>query len=452
MAARCRAQRYASGMQAVCKRYASGMQSLCKRYENAMRTRGRMLRRLGAGTNGQVRRSASSVSYGYLNLTVSDKIMPYVEGLKKKVIYVSSSKDCKAYVQEIQKGVQAGKINCIGLDVEGYKIGRNGTVSIIQVCTQDVYLFDLYKCDNSYLFVKCLKELLEDRRVIKITHDCREDCSILFNQYSICLNKTFDTQVAFNLLLKETKKDLYQISYDDLLYKCLLLNNKHKIYFHKMISLDQKIYLKRPIAKELIQYAIQDVIYLKPLMWSLVDRLLRVCKDGEAGREPFGEDGEARSNPFGEDGEARSNPFGEDGEARSNPFGEENPRSIKNGDDVMSEGAHSNISEHKTNIIKRVTRLSERYINYQFLNTHVKNEKELQKGMTLDGMVVSCNNLNLYVKLNLSRRGVITNCMRNDFEIGDVVKCVILGFCNNDYIKLGLCDPSLCAVKREEGR
>ncbi|KJP89053.1 hypothetical protein AK88_01346 [Plasmodium fragile] len=382
-----------------------------------MQRSGTILRRLGAGTNRQMGRRASSVSYGYLNLNVNDKIMPYVEGLKKNIIYVTSSKDCKAYVQEIQKSVQAGKLNCIGLDVEGYKIGRNGTVSLVQVCAQDdVYLFDVYKCDNTYLFIKNLKELLEDQRVVKITHDCREDCSILFNQYSISLNNIFDTQVAFNLFLKETKKDLYQISYDDLLYKCLLVHNKHKIYFHKMISLDQKIYLKRPIGKELIHYAIQDVIYLKPLMLNLVDRILRVCKDGQAGCEPFCED---------------------------------DSRSIENSDDVISEGVHSNLSEHKANLIKRVAKLSERYIKYQFLNTHVKNEKELQKGMMLDGMIVSCNNLNLYVKLNLSRRGVITNCLRNEFEIGDVVKCVILGFGSNDYIKLGLYDPSLCVETHE---
>ncbi|EUD66864.1 hypothetical protein C922_02849 [Plasmodium inui San Antonio 1] len=405
---------------------------LYKRCANDMQTYGTILRHLGAGTNRSMRRRASSVSYGYLNLTVSDKILPYVEGLKKKIIYVSRFKDCKEYVQEIQKNVQDGKLNCIGLDVEGYKIGRNGTVSLVQICAQEhVYLFDVYKCDNTYLFMKCLKELLEDRRVVKITHDCREDCSILFSQYSICLNNIFDTQVAFNLLLKQTKKDLYQISYDDLLYKCLFLNNKHKIYFHKMISLNQKIYLKRPIAKELIHYAIQDVIYLKPLMLNLVDRLLRVCKDGEGGSETRSEAGS---------------------ETGSEPFGEEDWNSIQNKDDVISEGAHNNLSEHKTNLIKRVAKLSERYINYQFLNTHVKNEKELQKGMTLDGMIVSCNNLNLYVKLNLSRRGVITNCLRNEFEIGDVIKCVILGFCNNDYIKLGLCDPSLCVVTPEVGR
>ncbi|CAA9986801.1 3'-5' exonuclease, putative [Plasmodium knowlesi strain H] len=383
-----------------------------------MQTGGTILRRLGASRNRQMRRRASTVSYGYLNLTVNDKIMPYVDELKKNIIYVSSYKDCKAYVQEIQKSVQDGKLNCIGLDVEGYKIGRNGTVSLVQICAQDVYLFDVYKCDNTFLFIKCLKELLEDGRIVKITHDCREDCSILFNQYSISLNNIFDTQVAYNLLSKETKKDLYQISYDDLLYKCLLLHNKHKIYFHKMISLDQKIYLKRPIGKELIHYAIQDVIYLKPLMLNLVDRLLRVCKDGEA---------------------------------RSESFGEDDSPSIENSDDVIGEEAYSNLTEHKNNLIKRITKLSERYINYQFLNTHVKNEKELQKGMILDGMIVSCNNLNLYVKLNLSRTGVITNCLRNEFEIGDMVKCVILGFCNNDYIKLGLCDPSQCVVTREVG-
>ncbi|GAW79563.1 3'-5' exonuclease domain containing protein [Plasmodium gonderi] len=355
------------------------------------------------------KRSVCSVSYGYLNLTVNDKIAPYFEGLKKKIIYINNSKDCKAYIQEIKKNVLLEKLSIIGLDVEGYKIGRNGTVSLIQICARDIYLFDIYKCDNSYLFIKYLRELLEDQQVIKISHDCREDCSILYNQYNINLNNIFDTQVAYNLFLKENKKELYQISYDDLLYKCLLLNNKHKIYFHKIISLDQKIYLKRPIAKELIHYAVQDVLYLKPLMSNLVDRLICVYKSGQA---------------------------------ENGSFRMDNQVSILNVKHVGNENEHINLNEYRTTLIKHVVKMSEQYINYQFLNSHIKNEKQLQKGMILDGMVVSCNTLNLYLKLNLSRRGVITNVLRNQFEIGDVVKCVILGFGSNDYIKLGLFGPS----------
>ncbi|SBT70651.1 3'-5' exonuclease, putative [Plasmodium malariae] len=360
------------------------------------------------------KRTLCNVSYGYLNLTVQDRTMPYFENLKKNIIYINNSKDCKECINEIKKKFSNEKQNFIGLDIEGYKIGKDGIVSIIQICADDIYIFDIYKCDNSYLFIKYIKDLLEDERIVKVTHDCREDCSILYNQYDVRLNNIFDTQVAYNILLKERKKEMYQISFDDLLYKCLLLNNNQKIYFHKMIALEQKIYLQRPISKELIHYAVQDVLYLKPLMLSLVHMLSGVHKKEHTGERCS----KVVSTAHEEKGEVR--------------ISEEKE---------MKTSIVDNISD--TDIIMQVIKCSQKYINYQSLNSHIKNEKELQKGMTLEGMVVSCNNINIYVKLNLSKKGVIANCLHHKYNIGDIVKCVILGFGTNNYIKLGLYDSSI---------
>ncbi|CRG98821.1 3'-5' exonuclease, putative [Plasmodium relictum] len=341
------------------------------------------------------KREINNISYGYLSLPINSKIAHYFENLKKNIIYINDSKNCREHINEIRKNLNE-KINFIGLDVEGYKIGKNGIVSIIQICTEDIYIFDLYRCDNTYLFIMYLKELLENEKIIKITHDCREDCSILYNQYNINLNNIFDTQVAYNLFLKKKKKELYQISYDDLLFKCLLLNNNQKIYFHKIISLDKKIYLKRPISKELIQYAIQDVLYLKSLMLILIDKLSNI---------------DEKNNTFSDLNTEKKNV--------------------------------NNLDTHKIDLIKYVIKNSQKYINYQFLNSHIKNEKKLQKGMLIDGMIVSCNNLKIYVKLNLSKNGVITNYLNHKYEIGDIVKCIILGFSGNNYINLGFSNPSI---------
>ncbi|CRG95426.1 3'-5' exonuclease, putative [Plasmodium gallinaceum] len=340
------------------------------------------------------KRKITNISYGYLNLSIHDKIIHYFENLKKNIIYINDSKNCKEYINEIKKNLNE-KYNFIGLDVEGYKIGKHGIISIIQICTENIYIFDLYKCDNTYLFIMYLKEILENEKIIKITHDCREDCSILYNQYNINLNNVFDTQVAYNLFLKKKKKDLYQISYDDLLFKCLLLNNNHKIYFHKIISLDPKVYLKRPISKELIQYAIQDVLYLKPLMLILIDKLNNI---------------DEKKNILLDLNEEKKKVY--------------------------------NLDLHKIDLINYVIDNSQKYINYQFLNSHIKNEKKLQKGMIIEGMIVSCSNLKIYVKLNLSKKGVITNYLNHKYEIGDIVKCIILGFSGNNYINLGFSQSS----------
>ncbi|SCM04707.1 3'-5' exonuclease, putative [Plasmodium chabaudi adami] len=363
-----------------------------------------------------LKRRISSASYGYLNLSVNDKVVRYFEDLKKNIIYINDSKECKKYINEIEKNAMNENLKIIGLDIEGYKIGRNGTVSIIQVCAKDIYIFDLYKCDNSYLFVKYLKELFENKNIIKVAHDCREDCSILFNQYNINLNNIFDTQIAYNLILKKSKKELYQISYDDLLYKCLFLNNNHKIYFHKIISLDNKIYLKRPISKELIHYAVQDVLYLKPLMLNLVGTLRNI------------------ENVPREDNESDENGTNENYD-QSGKHSKLNLDLCKDTQQIVEEN-------NNFHLINYVIEKSQKYIDYQYLNSHIKNEKHLQKGMIIEGMIVSCNNTNLYVKLNLSKRGVIKKFMDNTYEIGDIVKCVILDFCENDFIKLGLLDSS----------
>uniref|UniRef100_A0A8C9GVT8 3'-5' exonuclease domain-containing protein n=1 Tax=Piliocolobus tephrosceles TaxID=591936 RepID=A0A8C9GVT8_9PRIM len=327
--------------------------------------------------NYTLERTIANVSYGYLNLSVNDKIVHYFEELtkKKNIFYINNLEDCKKYIKDIHQEFIKKKINVIGLDIEGYKIGRYGIVSILQICLSDVYIFDLYKCDNNYLIIKYIKNLLENEEIIKVLHDCREDCSILYNQYNIKLNNVFDCQVAYNLFLKKTKKEQYQISYDDLLYKYLFLNNNNKIYFHKCISIDPKIYLERPISKELMHYAIQDVLYLKPLMLALVDKLESVSKDISLMEKK-------EKSQAGANAEVSA--------------------------EVSTEAGTNNslkLNYFKNSIIKDVINHSKKYINYQYLNIFIKNEKELQKGTIIEGMVVSCNNLNIYVKLNLNKKG-----------------------------------------------
>ncbi|CAJ1436323.1 unnamed protein product, partial [Effrenium voratum] len=49
-------------------------------------------------------------------------------------------------------------------------------------------------------FMKRLKEVLEDKRVIKVMHDCRAASDVLYHSMGIELRGVFDTKVAFDLL------------------------------------------------------------------------------------------------------------------------------------------------------------------------------------------------------------------------------------------------------------
>ncbi|KNC36755.1 3'-5' exonuclease [Plasmodium falciparum RAJ116] len=383
------------------------------------------------------KRVRRNVSYGYYNININEKIHKYFDNIDKKrnIKYISDCKSCKECVDEIKNGnynlLKDFNMKMIGLDIEGYKIGKYGIVSIIQICYEDIYIFDIYKCDNVYLFINYIKDILECDDIIKVTHDCREDCSILYNQYNIHLKNILDTQVAYNLLLKNNNNytNTYQISYDDLLKKYLFINNNHKIYFHKMITLDNYIYLKRPIMKELISYAIQDVIYLKPLILCILDKFIIKQKKKE----------EEEKNKYVND-------------KQNNKIKQE--KFDKTSNTLQSKGNISSFNNqdlyHTKEIIQDIILHSKKYVNYQFLNSHIKDEKELQKGMILEGMVVSCNNTKMYLKLNMRKRGVILNYVQNKYEIGDIVKAVIVNFTRNDYINLGLYDEKILTLDAQK--
>ncbi|SOV10326.1 3'-5' exonuclease, putative [Plasmodium gaboni] len=380
-----------------------------------------------------------NMSYGYYNINVNEKIEHYFDNINKKrnIKYINDCKSCKECVDEIRNGYYNLKdlnMKMIGLDIEGYKIGKYGIVSIIQICYEDIYIFDIYKCDNLYMFINYLREILECDDIIKLTHDCREDCSILYNQYNIHLKNILDTQVAYNLLFKKTKNytNTYQISYDDLLKKYLFINNNHKIYFHKMITMDNYIYLKRPIMKELISYAIQDVIYLKPLILCIIDQFIIKQRQKDEKEEEKNE----YVNNKKQNNKIKDKEF------------DNTSNTLQNICNISSFNNHDlyNIKQ----IIQDIIYHSKKYVNYQFLNSHIKDDNKLQKGMIIEGMVVSCNNTKMYLKLNMRKRGVILNYLQNKYEIGDIIKAVIINFTTNDYINLGLYDENLLTLHKEK--
>ena len=65
------------------------------------------------------------------------------------------------------------------------------------------YIFDLLKVNpfvQSQGRPHTLKQILEDREIIKVFHDFCEDTSALVRQYGVHCDGVFDTQVAHRLL------------------------------------------------------------------------------------------------------------------------------------------------------------------------------------------------------------------------------------------------------------
>jgi ribonuclease D len=102
--------------------------------------------------------------------------------------------------------------------------------------------------------------LIEDPSIQKITHAGENDFRLLYQNYGILPSNIFDTQLA-----------------------SAFVGYKHPVAFSKLLEAELSVKLSkgytvtdwesRPINKKLIEYALNDVIYLKELADRLVDKL-----------------------------------------------------------------------------------------------------------------------------------------------------------------------------------
>jgi ribonuclease D len=117
-------------------------------------------------------------------------------------------------------------------------------------------LIDPLEIDN-----QTLKSFFESRNILKIVYDAGSDSSLLKNTYNIEIKSLLDLRPAVELLNYE-KQDLHSVIAAEL---GVILNHKGKFQRHN--------WAKRPIDKEALDYAFNDVIYLFKLKDALFDKL-----------------------------------------------------------------------------------------------------------------------------------------------------------------------------------
>ena len=108
----------------------------------------------------------------------------------------------------------------------------------------------------------CLKEILSEKKIIKVMHACKQDLEVLMLKFDIFVQPIFDTQVAYYQL---TEQD--NIGYTNLVKKLLNidLNKDHQV----------SNWSQRPLASKQLIYAANDVRYLPNLYKNLCDKIKR---------------------------------------------------------------------------------------------------------------------------------------------------------------------------------
>ncbi len=148
--------------------------------------------------------------------------------------------------------------NIISVDTE---FNRNKTfyprLCLLQIGTsKGSYAIDPNKITNLLL----LKKVLRNKNILKIFHSPRQDIEIFFNLFGSLPNNIFDTQIAYSFISQE-----YQISYEKLIFNIL------KIKLDKTFQYSD--WTTRPISQNQLNYALNDVHYLRKVYFKIKQKL-----------------------------------------------------------------------------------------------------------------------------------------------------------------------------------
>jgi exonuclease 3'-5' domain-containing protein 1 len=184
-------------------------------------------------------------------------------------------------VDTVEKVVDAivaiRKYKFIAIDLEGVDLCREGRVSIIQITSREnfVYLFDITTLKEK-AFEHGLKSLLEDVTVGKVFFDLRADCDALFHQFQVHPKNVLDCQIAF-MKAPEQRRSRFNIGFRKALLVTGVLSAKQR---EKMAAIKEagnklfspehggsyEVFDARPLAPELLDYLVTDVVVLLDLL------------------------------------------------------------------------------------------------------------------------------------------------------------------------------------------
>ncbi|XP_071816594.1 uncharacterized protein [Apostichopus japonicus] len=208
--------------------------------------------------------------------------VPRGKYLPGEPVLIETVDECRLIVRKLLEKAHKGsdhKQLVVALDCEGDHLGKEGPLTLLQIATVEgeVFVFDVLATPQPKdMFIDGeLKILLEEKKILKVVHDCRSDQCALYFQFGVTLTNVFDTSVAYitiweqcNILAGPWRPKL------SLLIELYGLTAKHKTDEFEALVHDKQIFAKRPLTKEMIQYAADDVRCLVPVIYEALNKLI----------------------------------------------------------------------------------------------------------------------------------------------------------------------------------
>lgn len=176
------------------------------------------------------------------------------------------------------------------LDIEGVRLSRHGSISIIQllVLPQNyIFLIDVFLLKEAAFSTTndagtSLRSILESAQVPKVFFDVRNDSDALFAHFQISLQAVHDVQLlelaTYPYLRKRVhglgaciERDAQLAPQDLAVWKA----TKHRghLYFVPEHGGSYEVFNFRPMLQDIVDYCTQDVVYL-PVLWEIYTQKL----------------------------------------------------------------------------------------------------------------------------------------------------------------------------------
>ena len=193
------------------------------------------------------------------------------EGKESPTVSKTFVPGSKTVINETDVGVIDAAVKCIHssplkavtLDLEGVDLCRVGPVCIVtigvKVAKMDdpiIFIFDTLNLKKNNPLIAKQRVVLEDKKIVKIIHDCKMDSDALLHQYGIRLTNVHDTQV-WDVITTSAARPL---NLNDTLSKNGCKTNIFRD--GSVYKYNPKYWMTRPLNQKMINWAAEDVANL----------------------------------------------------------------------------------------------------------------------------------------------------------------------------------------------
>lgn len=220
------------------------------------------------------------------SLHLANKLSNLKSTMTRSIVLVDSLSSLVSLLYDLEN--QPTSPPSFYLDIEGIRLSRHGSISIIQLFhlpLNRVFLIDIFilqeaAFDTANLCGTTLRSILESPTIPKVFFDVRNDADALYAHFKVSLQNVHDIQLL-EVATRSRSKDRVSglgscIRYEaglsvEAQRKWKATKERGMALFSEQDGGSYEVFNVRPMLQDIIDYCVQDTVHL-PILWEVYSR------------------------------------------------------------------------------------------------------------------------------------------------------------------------------------